>query len=543
MNAKIVQPVCRRPKYGHCDPPGSSGPDAIRQAVSLHAARQSVIRVCLCGVAFVIDRPPAYRRCPVRRDALKTHAHREAAMQEPSGWKSAARHVAGISGAILIGTCVSLAAQAQRVPAGCTALVTVANDLYSARVTSEKPPTGDISRRFTTDGAPKSFVTFSPRGDKVAYLTGHFEEDGGPESGTFHVVDETGRRGSFEIDPGGRDVKADAQFAGGGPYLTGLKWNSDDVLRLQKWSGKDYALFEFRRIPNDLSGTAPEAARHAVAENCVVERTGGPVACIDQAGFIALNGIDGKPIYSVPVFTGAPVLESFELHVGQSYTPHAAPGTAIKIKGISHDTVDIKMTPSDPKYPWSETFDRSGSYTEARDYKIWAKYGYFITIVNAKTGLVRIRIRRDDTPDQLVDLGLARLPHGRGLLFIRRSNTGAFLDLIRPGGGRGDAGRGTSGRSQPWHLAAEAPVSLAHPVSSMRFLTPSSLLIQYVDRPPFNILPVHITNGRAGGKSSLTAGRISPLPRALAVSIKGQTTHAAVLGWGCKATSAGKPSR
>lgn len=51
-------------------------------------------------------------------------------------------------------------------------------------------------------------------------------------------------------------------------------------------------------------------------------------------------------------------------------------------------------------------------------------------------------------------------------------------------------------------------------------------------------VPVQIANGR-NGEPSVTVGTVTMLPATLAVSRNGQTTHAQVLGWGCRAGSEG----
>jgi len=412
----------------------------------------------------------------------------------------------------------------------------VANDLYSVHPTYGTTPTGSVLHRFTSDGAKKSFITWSPNGDKVAYLDGPATDGTGPETGTFLVVDESGRTGKFELDPGGRDVRISSHFAGGDPYLVDLKWNSEDVLRLTKWWGKDYARFEFRNIGRDISGVAAEVARPVAEYNCVIKGRQGPVACIDQGGFLSIGHDTDHSIYSVPVFSNSPILETFELHVGQSYIPWTVPDNTVTIVGVSRGEVEIKIAHADPRHPWKEEFDRSGTYTVSEDYGSGINYGFFVTILNQKSGLVRVDVRKDDTPDRQVDRGLAWQPRGLGLLFIRRSNTGAYLDLIRPGRGDDDGRRSRRDRGPQWHLAAEAAISMPDHVRSMRFLTPSWLLLDTgVNSPLFRSMPVTIARGPGDGKSTLTVGDATLLPPTLAVSIKGHTTQAPVWGWSCAA--------
>lgn len=436
-------------------------------------------------------------------------------------WKVSTHFVVVALGAALIGVLAPLSAQAgQSAAPTCSALVSMANDLYL--VTSS----GKMLEQFTSDGTSKSFATLSPNGDKVAYTTDQ-------TATTFDVVNKYGQVGTFPMNSGGRN--ASAGTANANSYVMGLHWSAGSTLRLTAFYGKNYAQFQFLRIPDDLSPPARMASKSTVGQNCVLKKMGGLVACIDQSGFVSLGGGDnGKSIYSVSGFKGVTPLASFNLHVGESTTPSNAPPYRVTVVGISDSTILLSLDTLNPKYPGSAEYVKSGSYMGVTDYENYDVYGYFATIINAKSGLVRIDIVKSNTPDEPFDMGLAWQPHGQGLLFVQYTNTQTFLDLIQPGRGHTNS-HPPHGQGPQWHLAAQVPISLPGKVQSMRFLTPSLLLLNTGDfrGPQYREVPIHIANGRDNGKPTLTVGTMTQLPDTISVTANGKAAQASVLDWSC----------
>ena len=431
------------------------------------------------------------------------------------------RHVSVILCMTLIGVLAPLFAEAgQKAAPKCNALVSMSNDLYL--VTSA----GKTLRQFTTDGTSKNFATVSPSGNKVAYTTSQ-------TATTFDVMDQYGQSGTFPMNSGSHSAGGGA--ADSDSYLTGLSWSSDSTLRLTTFYGKDYAQFRFLRIPDDLAPPVTTAAKSSVEDNCVLKGAGGLVACIDQGGIVSLGGnSNGKGIYSVSGFEGEKPQASFTLHVGQSATPSNAPPYRVTVESVSDNTILLNLDALDPNYAGPEGYVRSGSYLGVRDYKNYDIYGYFATIINAKSGLVRIGIVKSNSPDEPFDMGLAWQPHGQGLLFVRKTNTQTFLDLIQPGRGH-VSDHPAKGQGAQWHLAAQVPISLPGKVKSMRFLTPDLLLVNTGDfrGPQFSEVPIHITNGQDDGKPSMTVGAVKSMPATISVTTNGETTQGGVLDWSC----------
>lgn len=435
------------------------------------------------------------------------------------------RYAAAILGTALIGILTPCAAQAGKQAAPkCNALVSVSNDLYLVT------PTGKILKQFTSDGMPKNFATVSPSGNKVAYTTDQ-------TATTFEVANQYGQMGTFPMNSGTHSATGGTTDSSS--YLMGLRWNASNIIRLTAFYGKDYAQFRFLRIPDDLSPPATTAAKSTVEQNCILKEAGGLVACIDQSGQVSLGGdSNGIGLYFVPRFKGVTPLASFNLHVGESTTPSNAPPYRVNVVGISDNTIMLSLDALNPKYAGPAGYVKSGSYMGVTDYENGGVYGYFATVINAKSGLVRIDIVKSDIPDDPVDMGLAWQPHGQGLLFVQHTDTQTFLDLIQPG--RGDvSGHPAKGQGPQWHLAAQASIALPGKVQSMRFLTPGYLLLNTGDYrgPKYSGVPVHIANGENNGEPSLTIGTVSPMPATISVTNNGKTTQTSVLDWSCPSHS------
>ena len=383
-------------------------------------------------------------------------------------------------------------------------------------------PSGSVLSRFNTGGAPLPFVALSPDGSKVAYATDQMAK-------SFSVINSMGQRGRFKIYPKNRAYDA---------YLMGLHWNSNNVVRLTTFWGKDYAKFDFRRIPTGLASPATTAASPAMEDNCVLDHAGGQVACIDPGGIVFLGGginVD-QGVYSVSGFEGVKPLESFTVHVNDGVTPQVGPPYKITIKSISHNKMMVVMDTPDPRYESGAyaTQIENGSYAVETDYGSGAIYGYRLSILDARKGLVRIEVVKSNAPQNPFDSGLAWQARGQGLIFVQRTNTQTFLDLIRPGNGH--AGDGSAKNKTPqWHLAAQAPMTLPGKVRAMRFLAPSLLLLDTGDfrGPRYGEVTVHIAKDAETGKPRMTVGTVKPLPSAVSIKQSGKTTEGRVLDWSC----------
>lgn len=170
------------------------------------------------------------------------------------------------------------------------------------------------------------------------------------------------------------------------------------------------------------------------------------------------------------------------------------------------------------------------------------RYAFFARLLNARTGLVRVDEIIVPAKDYKTFFpAIAWLPHGHGLLLIRRSDAaGASLDLLRPPG-HGEHDRKGRHKTHPWRLAASAPIPVAIPVYDsirhMRFITPGMLLLHVSTAPgsKFMELPVRIDHTPGEVQWTMTVGAVQTLPGTISVTSNGKTTPAPVLGWSCQA--------
>ncbi|HET7922865.1 MAG TPA: hypothetical protein VFM15_08945 [Gammaproteobacteria bacterium] len=412
----------------------------------------------------------------------------------------------------------------------CEALISVSNNLYLV------DHTGTMITQFTSYAITEHDAVLSPDGNKVAYISGSNDTD----TYAFTVVDKYGRQGTSSVSPSSQhETKNDPTFGlGANNPIEGLSWNSRDLLRVTKWAGKDVARFEFYRIPHDLSHSAHEVAEPVLEENCIAERYTDSVACIEREGTITLNrgADDGNDIFSITGFEGIAPYESFTIHVGDSVTPPNGPPFTINIKSIANNKITLRLTPTATGI-WGEMQIDNGSYMPEDDYSTGDVYGFYATIVNAETGLVRIAVVKSNSPSNIFDPALAWTPHGHGLLLIRRTNSQAILYLIRPGRGHDHEDEHSADEhGRQWHLAAQAPINLPTVIQDIRFATPSLLLLKTADGA-YSEVAIDIQHGHhdhgSENQTTLTLGPVTPLPATLPVTLNGATTQAKVLGWSC----------
>lgn len=430
-------------------------------------------------------------------------------------------------GAVIFVALVSVTAQADaphQQPV-CNALVSAANNLLLVS------PTGQTLVKFTSDGTQKEFAVISPDGTKVAYSLLNSTDD------TYQVVDKYGRQGAFSAVVSPPDHKSSGAENEGalGPLLN-LSWSTNSVLRLEKHISPSTSRFEFQHIPEDLTPPAHEEDA-AFDENCVLNHDSGAIACIEREGHVLVGsgGLNESTIFSASGFDGVAPQESLTLTTGTSTTTTSTPNFKVAVKNIDKNGILLSVT--SPDGASKEELIDNGSYLPVT---YWDSnnnidlYGFFATVVNAKAGAVQIEVVKSNSGQYVFDPALTWLPDGQGLLLIRRTTSQSVLYLIQPG--RGDvSGHPASGRGPQWHLAAQTIVSLPGQVRSVRFLTPSLLLLDTgnLHGPQFSELPIHLANGQDNGKPSLKVGTAQPLPSTIVVTINGQNTQAPVLGWSC----------
>ncbi len=400
----------------------------------------------------------------------------------------------------------------------CNALVSIANNLYLV------DNAGKMLVQFTSDGTTKAVAALAPDGTKVAYVTPDLSAQ------TYEVVNEFRQQGTYPIyevpkrdDPHGFVARSTFQS---------LSWASRDVLGVMNSAGKDYGYFLFRRIPDDLSPAARLIAKPSMADGCAVQPRGHELACIDSGGSVFWDGgnTSGQNVFSVSGFEGIKPEESFTLGVGESAnTQGTTPSYTVTLISVDKNEITLRISP--PNGAWEQPNIENGGYTTNLPVLDYNTYGFFATIVNRKAGLVRIDAVKSYSPDNIFDPALTWTPDGHGLLLIRRTNTQAALYLISPGG---EDHRWKEGRDDRWTLTAQVPINLPGTINSMRFATPSLLLLKD-EQNQFSEVPIEISH--SDGTETLSLGAVTALPSTLTVSLNGTSTQGAVLDWSCKIQS------
>lgn len=402
----------------------------------------------------------------------------------------------------------------------CNALVSLANNLYLVT------PAGKVLTQFTSDGTSKADAALSPDGRKVAYVA----DNPNVVTTEFEVVNAYHQQSTYPIfqipkrdDPAGFIANSSFQA---------LSWSSDNVLNVETVAGKNGAFWLFRRVPYDLGPRAPLVVQPPMADDCALSHRAVGIACLDTSGAIYLDGgsVSGRRVFNISGFDGLKPLETFTLGVGESVnTQNTSPSYSVTVVSIDKRGVTLKITPPDGH--WEQTFLTTGEFTENPDASYNpVGYGFSATPVGPRGSVVRIDVVKREAPWNIFDPALTWVPGGQGLLFIRRTDTQAFLYLIRPE--RGDQRRDERGRRHDqWTLAAQAVIDAPEQIDSMRFATPSLLLLKD-DLGNYSEVPVQID--RKHGVGTLTLGAVTALPSTQNVELNGTATEGTVLDWSCE---------
>ena len=438
--------------------------------------------------------------------------------------------IAVLGTGLLIGLLSTAAPAAQQRSPVCNALVSVANDLYLVS------PSGAVLTRFTSDGTAKVEVALAPDGKRVAYV-----RESAFNNTHYWVANAEGKQIPFPIYTAKDEAHVVAHYAALGA-LMGLYWNSNHVLRLNKHISPWNSRFEFHRIGNGLSG-GRMIGRAAYGYGCAMRRHRHTVACV-WGGFVAdLVTIEGKNIlharnlFYIRAFPDKTPIATFTLTRGQSTMTPGSPSFEVKVVRFYKNDIVLLITP--PNGVWTEPSVSDSGNDYARAWWQGQSYGFSAALVDKSTGLVRINMIKGLSMSQRTwfSNAIAWLPHGRGLLLIRRrrSPAGTWLNLLRPEryGGRD---RKSRHKTPQWRLAASVPIPVDRSIRHLRFVTPNMLLLETYDEPrAFVELPVRIDHAPGGTRWTMTVGAAHRLPSTVAVSMNGKTIPAPVLDWSCPA--------
>ncbi|MGH6857650.1 MAG: hypothetical protein ACRECP_08420 [Methylocella sp.] len=396
-----------------------------------------------------------------------------------------------------------LAAPAQAGGGGnpkCNALVQVTNDLYLVN------DSGASLARFTTDGLPKLSASLAPDGHRVAFIPA-------AANNTFVVADYKLRKTSY---PATISDRSGPDNSTSNATLVGVTWATSDTVRLDKHIGKDTDRFEFYNVPDDLPPRLHRASPPGFGAVCVLKPRSDDVACL-QGNDVVINS---SIIYSDNLFADAVPMDSLTLAVGGSAPVKGFPGLRVQLKSIS---AGITLRVTLPNGNWIQSRVRPGDFltVQLEDQTL------ALVPTAPINGTVKITVLSNNSGANAFDNALAwqfsrsdddDRDNGKSFAVIKDTAAGLSLAFLEP------TKRGH------WGVLAHAPLDLATPVNTMRFVTPTSLYFE--TSAEFGIVPVSLSRSDAG--VALQAGSITELPNSLAVNVTGSPLTTPVLAWACK---------
>lgn len=421
--------------------------------------------------------------------------------------------------AALLAVAVADAQETQAVPPNCRALVEVDRDLFLV------DSTGNPVVRFTSDRGYGRSASLSPDGEKVAFLT-----DGAPDD--FRVADRTGNVQSFSPStarPHGHDAD-EAQGEGHGKSATpvtaalfGIEWASDSVVRVTRHISPSASRFEFYEFDRRGPARLQAAARPAFGGQCSLI-DGHKVACLSDRAIL----VEDKVVFSESGFEGVQPSETFELALGSAASTHTVPPFDVSVSSLS-DGVTLRITL--PTGHWEE--QRMGDGESMRIALNGEVFGFFPTLVDRVRGVVRVGVKKSASGTWPLS-AIAFQPKLGAVVVVKRDSTGnAILALAHGGEREEDGAQPRAGRG--WRLFGRAPLPVAETITSIRFLSRSTLFF----RTPgvrFGLAELDVARGSHGGGWTVRVGAVRYLPNVLSarVGVGSTATKVRVLDWTCQ---------
>jgi len=393
-------------------------------------------------------------------------------------------------------------------PAACNALVSGTDQLYLV------DPAGKVLAQFPwsnseRDTEDQEVASVSPDGGKVAYLV-----PAGNDSDVA-VVNAAGLKGIVPHDDPKRSSMEDPDMDDG-PIME-VAWSGDDVLELTKHATPRASVYEFRKLSPDLA-SATGIGQPGVGTACAEHDVDEQIACV--YGDV---DIGDKSIFGVSPFVGLSPVASVTVTKGVSARMPGDPGYTVQVVGFDKDTIGLRLT--NPGGHWSEGYRPAGDYM-SDDWK-FVTYGFLLTLVDKKTGTVRVdEVFAGDNPGAFDD-AIAWTPDGKGLLTVYRRDGKATLYLLEPA----SSGAAQAANSQ-WQLAAQSTLDLPG-LTALRMVSPSLLLLK-TDEGAFILQPIKISRDTSTGKTTVSLGAAAQLPGTMDFKLADKSSNGKALDWSCK---------
>jgi hypothetical protein len=409
-------------------------------------------------------------------------------MQHPNGSKTASkyaqRRVQIRMTRLYLVSCLAVSltsiASAQTQPV-CSALASTQNLLYLVAAD------GTVISRFSAAGQPKTSISLSPDGKKIAFIP-----NANPDS--FTISDITGRTVNFP-------VQQSAQGA-----FTAVSWDSANVLKVQYHASLENDVFQFLSAPSDFANPLPKLGSTIAGVNCSLKEAGDSLtACLSENKLVANKKIllNQNPLSPANVS----VITTAQITLGTAFSTQTSPSFQVRLQSIE-DGVTLRITLPDGS--WTESRVPVGAPLPVT----WDDntYGFTATALDAQKRTATISITRKNPTAPTMD-PVVTWSGSNYITVVSRSDAQAQLQLVKSSGNQGPM---------------SASLGSIEQVSSIIYDTPTLLML----RTKSQYLVVQI-NSVAGNTSRFEIVNLWPLPTTLNVKLAGGVATASVEGWTC----------
>jgi len=332
------------------------------------------------------------------------------------------------------------AAQAT-VPAGCSALVEMNNDLWFAS------SNGNLTQQLTRDGKMKFSTALSPNGKVIAYS--------GESFNGVTLLDESGRL-LGQVDIGTKDA------------ITNLEWTSPNLLQASEHVGPSSSRFHFLKIStNNYNGAILLPSSPAEGLSCELAPNGRDVACAVRDAIT----LDGREIFYAPSgFDSAMTIQNLDATVSTTTSLQSIPGVNVTVVDASSDTIHLKLML--PNGSWQEQYVKPGE-TMHVDLGNGTLYGIKPTL-SGDDQVVLLSVLQSATGAGFIESGPVWDVSGRRLAFVEGNGIGQRTLVIL---NKELGASAINKNAMQGAIDGQTVLPIMGPISSIEFLTDTSLKV------------------------------------------------------------------
>ena len=236
--------------------------------------------------------------------------------------------------------------------------------------------------------------------------------------------------------------------------------------------------------------------------------------------------LNGHDIYhAANAFASATAVQTVDVAVGASLTTSMSPVFRVDVKGISNDTVQLRITTLDGL--WSEQYVSPGNAMDVQfaDPPDGTPRYSVVPMTTTNIGVVRLTIKRSNTGTYSFESGIAWDPRGKRMALVE-ANPGGQRSWVLLNKEMGQAATNASGAVDTKEL-----LPIDGPVRSISFTSDTHLRIEGVTQVFEKDIPAQ--------------GKVSPggpyaihpaLLQQLTVNLGAGSISAQVKGWSCPLT-------